>query len=103
MPESTEQQIRKIVQEEIQSLFKIDKFTFERSIQILDARNIQLGRTTGTKIGTGTDQLIGFYNTTPVNQPDTVADASGGVTVDTQARATIATIIDRLQELGLIA
>jgi len=30
--------------------------------------NIALATTTGTKIGTGTDQLLGFYNATPVSQ-----------------------------------
>jgi len=46
---------------------------------------------------------IAFYNTTPVNQPDTVADPSGGATQDAEARTAIDAIIDRLQELGLIA
>jgi hypothetical protein len=32
-----------------------------------------------------------------------VADPSGGSTVDTEARAAIAAVIDRLQELGLMA
>jgi hypothetical protein len=31
--------------------------------------NIVCATSTGTKIGTGTNQLIGFYNATPVDQP----------------------------------
>jgi hypothetical protein len=65
--------------------------------------NIALATTTGTKIGTATNQLLGFYNATPVDQPATVADPSGGGTQDAEARAAINAIIDRLQELGLIA
>jgi len=62
--------------------------------------NLELATSTGTKIGTATSQLLGFYNATPVNQPDTVADADGSLT---DATTKINTIIDRLQELGLIA
>jgi len=98
-----ERRIREIIREELQSLVKIDKYTFEKNIQILDARNFQFGRSTGTKFGTATDQLIGFYNTTPVNQPAGVADASGGSTVDGEARAAINSALAALRELGLIA
>jgi len=65
--------------------------------------NVILPTTTGTQIGTATNQLLGFYGATPVNQPETVADPSGGTTVDSEARTAINAIIDRLQELGLIA
>jgi len=57
----------------------------------------------GIKIGSATSSLLGFYGVTPVDQPATVADPAGGGTVDTEARAAINAIIDRLQELGLIA
>ena len=99
----TPEQIRQIVKEELFSLIKSDRYTFEKLIQILDGRNIQTGLTTGTKIGTATGQLLGFYGITPVDQPATISDPSGGATIDTQARTAINTLIDRLQELGLIA
>jgi hypothetical protein len=57
----------------------------------------------GIKIGSATSSLLGFYGATPVDQPATVADPAGGGTVDTEARTAINAIIDRLQELGLIA
>jgi hypothetical protein len=57
----------------------------------------------GIKIGSATSSLLGFYGVTPVDQPATVADPAGGGTVDTEARTAINDIIDRLQELGLIA
>jgi hypothetical protein len=71
-------------------------------ISLLD-EDIILGTTTGTKIGTATNQKLGFYNATPVDQPATVSDPSGGAVVDAEARTAINAIIDRLQELGLIA
>jgi hypothetical protein len=73
------------------------------TITIGDAKNIVLNTSTGTKIGTATNQKLGFYNKTPVDQPATVSDPSGGSTTDAEARTAINAIIDRLQELGLIA
>lgn len=65
--------------------------------------NLKFATSTGTKIGTATSELIGFYGVTPVDQPATVTDPTGGGTQDAEARTAINAIIDRLQELGLIA
>jgi hypothetical protein len=61
------------------------------------------GTKRGLQICSATTDELGFFGATPVDQPATVADPSGGGTVDTEARAAIAAVIDRLQELGLIA
>ena len=61
------------------------------------------GTKRGLQIGGASTDELGFFGATPVDQPATVADPSGGSTVDTEARAAIAAVIDRLQELGLIA
>lgn len=61
------------------------------------------GTLRGIKLGSATTSLLGFYGVTPVDQPLTVADPAGGGTVDSEARTAIGEIIDRLQELGLIA
>ena len=113
-----EQQIKQIIREEFTKYLepKIDRIVLQKHMQILDARNIQIGRENGTKIGTATDQKLAFFGTTPVDKPATVADASigsvaGAGTIDAGAVATnftscqtaINAIIDRLQELGLIA
>lgn len=37
-------------------------------------KDIALGTTTGTKIGTATNQKMGFYNATPIVQPDATTD-----------------------------
>lgn len=56
-----------------------------------------------TILGDSTSDKIGFFGVTPVDQPATVADATGGSTTDAEARTAINAVIDRLQELGLIA
>lgn len=61
------------------------------------------GTLRGIKLGSASTSLLGFYGATPVDQPLTVSDPAGGGTVDTEARTAIGAIIDRLQELGLIA
>lgn len=61
------------------------------------------GTLRGLKIGGAITDLLGFYGATPVDQPDTIADPTGGGTIDAEARTAINAIIDRLQELGLIA
>ena len=99
----TEEKVRQILRDELRNMIKSDRFTFEKLIQILDGRNIQLGRSVGTQIGTAIDQLLGFYGATPVNKPETIADPSGQADdLDTEARTAINALIDRLQELGLI-
>ena len=61
------------------------------------------GTLRGLRIGSAITSLLGFYGVTPVDQPATVADPTGGGTVDAEARTAIIALIDRLQELGLIA
>ena len=71
---------------------------------ILDAEKGSAGGTLrGIKIGSAITSLLGFYGVTPVDQPATVTDPTGGGTQDAEARTAINAIIDRLQELGLIA
>lgn len=85
------------------SLTRQDRIYFSRNITVTDGVNLEFSSSTGTKIGTGTSQKLGFYNATPVDQPATIADPSGGATQDAEARTAINALIDRLQELGLIA
>lgn len=66
-------------------------------------KNLTFATATGTKIGTAANQLLSFYGATPVDQPATVSDPTGGTTIDAEARTAIIAIIDRLQELGVIA
>jgi len=87
----------------------VDKVVHEKPLYlrdnlfIKDGLNLATGTSTGLKIGTSTSNKIGFYGVTPVDQPATVTDPSGGVTIDSEARTAIIAVIDRLQELGLVA
>jgi hypothetical protein len=80
--------------------------------------NIVLSTTNGTKIGTATNQLLGFYNQTPIVQPSTTGVTTSGFTqgsgnnvhpnstftggIGTNAY-TISDIVAHLKSLGLIA
>ena len=73
------------------------------TLTFYDAKNIAFNATTGTKIGTATTQKLSFYNATPIVQGASIADATGGTTIDAQARTAINAVISRLEALGLIA
>lgn len=62
-------------------------------------RNIVTDTTTGTRIGTGTTQLLGFWNAAPSAQPAAVADATDAAS--TQARLN--DLLARLRTIGIIA
>lgn len=80
-----------------------NKVYFNNGLFFKDGTIISSGGTVGMKIGSTASEKLGFFGTTPVDQPVTVSDPSGGVTVDSQARTAIIAVIDRLQELGLVA
>jgi len=83
----------------------------------MDAVNISTDTTTGTQIGTGATQKLGFFGTTPVVQQATIADAStgpvaaGGETLDitstnnalNQIIGKFNTLLAQLEALGLNA
>lgn len=98
-----EEQIRKIIRDELAYLIKNDKYVVHKLVQINDGRNIQLGKTTGTNIGTETTQKLAFFNATPVVQQSHIGDPAGGVTVDSQARGTIGEILVILEKFGFTA
>ena len=73
---------------------------------MFDGRNIQLGLTTGTKIGLSggsTGEKLGLWGTTPVVQPSAIADVAGGLSdSDGTARAKINSILAALRLPGFI-
>ena len=95
--------IRQIVRQELEEFIASDRYIFSRLVQFLDGRNVQVGKTTGTKIGTETTQKIAFHGSTPVVQAAAIANPSGGATEDTQARTAINSILTVLRNKGLIA
>jgi len=103
----TPDEVRQIIKEELSNILFTDRFVFDKLLQILDGRNIQLGKTTGTKIGTETTQKLGFYNTTPIIQRSGAAQngitTTGatqtnpyGYTTEAQANA-IVTLVNELR------
>jgi hypothetical protein len=80
-----------------------DKQVFSKPIQIMDGRNIQIGLTTGTKIGTSTSQKISVYGETPVVQAGAISAPSGGGTVDAESRTAINSIRTALTNFGITA
>ena len=50
--------------------------------------------------GNGT---LGFFNTTPATRPAAIADASGGATIDAEARTALNALLAGMRSLGLIA
>lgn len=70
-------------------------------LSITDAKDITIGTSTGSKIGQASSK-IGFFGATPVAQQASVADATGGVVIDAEARTAINALISRIEALGLI-
>lgn len=96
---------------------KSDRYVFQKDLQFLDGRHIQLSKGTGTKIGTEASQKLAFFGETPVIQQtfagetigmttpasDPVLEASafgGGVGT---AKYTIHGIVDALKNIGILA
>ncbi len=73
------------------------------AITMAEGANIETGTTTGTKLAGSPTQKLGLWGATPVVQPTAVADASGGVNIDAEARTAINAILARLRTTGFIA
>lgn len=87
------------------------------SLVFRDAGNIELGTTTGTKIGTATTQKLGLWNATPVVQPSSTGQTAGftagaGSAVDSAATFTggtgstaytIGDVVKHLKAIGALA
>ena len=109
MTEIELQQIQKMIDDTIVNVINGNqKFIFQKDIQILDLRNIQVGKTNGTKIGTETTQKIGFYGETPVVQAGAISAPTGGGgsatdAIDQAARTAINAIRAALTAIGITA
>lgn len=49
------------LEKRLADLEKSDRFVFKKTLQVLDGRDVQTGRTTGTSIATAIDQKLGFW------------------------------------------
>lgn len=118
MPKFTEIQveaIRQIIRDELQEFLASDRYIFNRDVEVLDGRNIQLAKGTGTKFGTATNQKLAFYGASPVVPPEGAGASGhavvGGTNVDSDdaftgavgtEQYTIGDIVRALKLLGLI-
>ena len=71
MPEEQIRQLERRVKELedfVAQFFGSDRFNFFKNVHLQDGRSIQVGIGTGTKIGTGATQKLGFFNASPVAQ-----------------------------------
>ena len=84
---------------------------YSNRIYFEEGNGIELGTTTGSKIGTGTNQKLGFWNATPIIQPTTSTTAAtivggAGTTVKedhTFDGYTIAKVVKALRNAGILA
>ena len=96
------------LESELRKILFSDRYLFDRDLEMASGRNFIVSTNGGTKFGTSTSQLMAFYGNTPVNQPETVANPNnqGGTYVQADVQSIVGKvneIIDKLQELGLIA
>lgn len=93
----------RILEDRLNMLERSDRYIFQKSIQIMDGRNIQLGTGTGTMIGTSSSQLLGFFGKTPRAQGSLSSPGSGLTASDGTARQAIIDIQTLLRNFGLIS
>ena len=107
MNEELKQQVETIVKEIIRQQFDEmianDRFLFKKNIQLGEGINIITGARIGAKIGSSALDKIGFFGVTPAVQQVKEADPTGGAVADAQARGTINSIINKLENLGLFS
>ena len=84
---------------EIARLTKSDRYTFEKNLQLLDGRYIQVGTGTGTRIGTKATEKVSFYGVTPVVQAGAIIAPTNQGAAYNQAVAN--TLVDAVNALRL--
>lgn len=72
------------------------------AITLDNGHNIQFGSTSGTKIGTLTTQMMGFYGKTPIVQP-TAGAATAAATYGANEQTMLQTVYNNMRNLGLMS
>lgn len=87
MTQEDKEQVKQIIKDELAAFIVSDRYLFNKHIQMMDGKNIQLAQGTGTQIGTEITQKVAFFGVTPVIQQNHIADAPGqpGVYSSTEA------------------
>ena len=71
------------------SYFKSDRMTMFTLLQFLDGRNVQLGKSVGTKIGLATTEKLAFHGSTPIIQSASANQAALSLDVTLTGANTI--------------
>ena len=82
------EEIKRIIHEELRDLLGTDRYTFQKKLQIFDARDVQVGKTTGTTIATETTQKLAFWAQTPIVQPASANQAALSLNLDVSGANT---------------
>lgn len=103
-----EQKVIEIIDRRLAYILKHDKVVFSELVQFLDGRNVQVGRGTGTSIGTAADQKLSVYGETPVVQASAISTPStqGAVYNQTDANSIVTavnSIITAIKNFGITA
>jgi len=94
----TEQDIRRIIREELSKFIFSDRFFIYKNMQFADGVSIQTGLTNGLKIGTTTSEKISVYGVSPVVQAGAISAPSTPSAGYVQAEAASAkTAIDAIR------
>ena len=91
----------RVLEDRLNKLEASDRYTVQKSIQMFDGRNVQLGTGTGTQIGTSATQKLGFFGATPIVQGSLSSPGSGSSASDGVARTAIIAIQTLLHNYGL--
>jgi len=81
------------------------KYSESIALTLADSEDLSLGTTTGSKIGTGTDQKLGFWDATPVVQPAGAAQAAVTPSTDLTGSDTVdaAAVLAAVQAVETLA
>ena len=98
-----ETQVRQLIEEYLSLFIKTGKFVFDKDLQVLDGRNIQVGRSVGTSLGTEDTQKTGFHNCAVVraNHIDNPTGGTGDA-IDQASRIAINAILVALENKGIL-
>jgi hypothetical protein len=108
MNEEQQKLVQEMIRKELAVIFGTDKYVFTRDINITNGRDIQLGKSVGTKIGTEASQKLAVFGATPVIQASAISTPSNqGATYNQTDAQSIVTavnyIITALKNFGITA